>query len=135
MYLNIENSLLDEISLEGLEGITFESLWIRLKDRGYCLNVDEFQVQSYLYANIIIERAKKGDVQFFCLPKERKTIKLYNRYDNVNPETGSCVEGDDIPVDVYGMVTPVSDGSIRGSCHDYETRKNLTRQIIGNLKP
>ena len=132
-YLNIYDDLIDEISLEGLEGITFETLWVRLKDSNYSLDVSQVQVQSYIWSNIILQKAKDDEFEFFLLPKPRKTVKLYNRYDFINQETGSCFESDDIPIDVYGTVTPISDGNIRGSCQDYDKRKNITKQIIGTF--
>lgn len=123
--------LLDEIALEGLEGITLESLWVRLKDRGYCLDVDDQCCRMYIWSNIITNNALAGRLEFYQLPAQRSTVQIYNRYEHIQPETGYCTENNEVPPDVYGIVTPVTDGSIRGSCTTYKQRKNITKLVLG----
>lgn len=131
MELDSVGIVLDEISLEGLEGITLESLWIRLSDVQFHLNPLEKHVQQFIWSNIIFDKAASQDLQFYKIPAARKTIVLYDRYQHMNPDTGACLETNEVPEDVYGLVTPVCDGNIRGSCNCYDKRKDVTKQILG----
>ena len=68
MFLTIR----DEIALEGLDGITFESLWIRLIERKRFLNFEtnqsniEYQIDekfmNYVY-RIVTKDASNGNFQ------------------------------------------------------------------------
>lgn len=133
MELDSVGIVLDEIALEGLEGITLDSLWVRLNDVRFHLDTSDPHVQQFIWSNIIFDKAASRDLQFFQLPAARKTITLYDRYQHLNPDTGACMEGDLVPEDVYGVVTPIIDGDIRGSCNSYDKRKNVTKQILGTI--
>ena len=135
MALDSVGIVLDEISLEGLEGITLASLWIRLGDANFPLDPTEIEVQRFIWSNIIFDKTSSGDLQIFVLPKPRKTIKLFDRYQFTNPDSGACMETDSVPEDVYGVVTPVTDGAIRGSCIEYKMRVNVTRIVLGESEP
>ncbi|XP_074598304.1 general transcription factor 3C polypeptide 1 [Brevipalpus obovatus] len=132
MALDSVGIVLDEISLEGLEGITLASLWIRLGDANFPLDLSEAGVQRFIWSNIIFDRTSSGDLQIFTLPKPRKTIQLFDRYQYTSPDSGVCLETDSVPKDVYGIVTPVTDGLIRGSCSEYNSRKDITSIVLEN---
>lgn len=129
--MDLVGTVLDEVALEGLEGITLSSLWVRLSDTKFSLNPDDENVRQFIWFRIIVPKAAIKDVQLFRLPQPRPTIQLYNRYDYVNSDTGACIENDDVPEDVYGTVTPISDGTVRGSCTTFETRVDVTKTILG----
>ncbi|GIY20157.1 general transcription factor 3C polypeptide 1 [Caerostris darwini] len=117
------SAILDEIALEGLDGITLEMFWQRLKDRpNFPIAIDE---DSKIYFWNIV--AKHKDIEIYELPKPRKFTPVYNRYDNVDSELGVVVESD-VPIpDPYAPIVPVPD--VRGSCSTYNTRSCITSEI------
>lgn len=136
MNLDLFGVVLDEIALEGLEGITLPSLWVRLSsdsDTRFSLDPNDESVQEFVWSRIILPKASDKDLQLYRLPKPRPTVQLYNRYDYVNPDTGACIENDDVPEDVYDIVTPINDGNVRGSCNTFTTRVDTTKTILGKV--
>ncbi|GFS98716.1 general transcription factor 3C polypeptide 1, partial [Nephila pilipes] len=119
------SNLLDEIALEGLDGITLQMLWLRLKDRpNFPIAVDE-DSKNFFWDKV----AKHKDIEIFELPKIRKFEPIYNRYDHVDSELDVVVESAEKLYDPYFPITPVKDGDIRGSCATYKTRRCITSEI------
>ncbi|GFR05630.1 general transcription factor 3C polypeptide 1 [Trichonephila clavata] len=119
------SSLLDEIALEGLDGITLEMLWQRLKDRpNFPITVDE-QSKEFFWD----KAAKHKDIEIYELPKPRKFQPIYNRYDHVDPELDVVVEPAEKLYDPYFPIVPVKDGDVRGSCATYNSRRCITTEI------
>lgn len=139
---DLMSAVIDEIALEGLDGITLDSLWIRLRVRYTTLDAvadkrldfTSSSVQSFIFDNIIKELSREETLRFYSLPECRPVIGLYNRYQFVNQETGTLIEDPDlIPEDVYGEVTPVADQNspdIRGSSRHYFERKDVTKDVL-----
>ena len=68
--------LLDEVALEGLDGITLPSLWIRLESRKppFGLSLDT-RTKDFLWKSL----ARNSDVNFYQMPKERADFVLLDR--------------------------------------------------------
>lgn len=66
----------DEVALEGLDGITIPSLWIRLENRQpkFPLKLDE-PTKEFLWRSL----ASDPDMKFYQNPKERDDIVLFDR--------------------------------------------------------
>ncbi|KAG8182950.1 hypothetical protein JTE90_003328 [Oedothorax gibbosus] len=119
------SSLLDEIALEGLDGITLEMLWQRLADRpDFPIALDE-DSKSFFWDNI----AKHKDIEIYQLPEPRPFVPIYNRYDYIDPELGVVLEPAEKLPDTYAPIIQVKDGEERGSCPTYKTRKCITSDV------
>lgn len=122
--LDFMSAVLDEISLEGLDGITVPTLWVRLENRpNFPLAIDE-NTKSYLWKCVAV----REELEIFELPESRPTFVLFNRYKYIDEELGIVVEPDKAPPDLY-PIHEVEDGDIRGSCASYYTRKCITSQL------
>nr|CAD7262279.1 unnamed protein product [Timema shepardi] len=138
------DAILDEIALEGLDGITLEGLWLRISQRPkFSIALDD-NSKSFMWN--IIKLMK--DVEIFELPEPRKPLQIFNRYDFVDQELGMILEPlanvlvvlsstaedgeikDVYPEDPYPHC-PIDDSSknIRGSSATYHTRKNITNNV------
>ncbi|XP_036413097.1 general transcription factor 3C polypeptide 1-like [Colossoma macropomum] len=124
-------ALLDEVSLEGLDGVTLETLWLRLSTRrpAFPLQLD-LRVQQYLW-NVL---ACSPDVTFHLLPRARAPLHLYDRFSDIDPETGIQ---DVRPLDTKAQLEdpyPVSvlvddPQGVQGSCPYYRERKDITHLV------
>lgn len=67
----------DEVALEGLDGITLPSLWIRLEDRQpkFSLKLDDC-TKELIWKSLI----SNTDLKFYQLPQEREDVVLYDRW-------------------------------------------------------
>ncbi|KAK3864004.1 hypothetical protein Pcinc_030265 [Petrolisthes cinctipes] len=126
---NYIQDLEDEIALEGLDGITIEGLWVRLKHRPNFetnMSLDD-NSKAFLWSII----ARDEEVQMFQLEKPRGDLVIFNRYELMDPELGIVLEPEEIPTDLYPYASvddPVM--GLRGSCKDYHTRKDITDTAI-----
>lgn len=66
----------DEVALEGLDGITVPSLWIRLENRlpAFPLKLDDC-TKGFLWKSL----ASNGGLNFYQLPVEREDVVLFDR--------------------------------------------------------
>lgn len=69
--------VLDEVALEGLDGITLSSLWVRLESRqpAFPLTLDPM-TREYLWRFLV---SGQDEVSFYLLPQDRPPITLYDR--------------------------------------------------------
>ncbi|GJQ73435.1 hypothetical protein Trydic_g13797 [Trypoxylus dichotomus] len=120
--------VVDEVSLEGLDGITIEALWTRLSRRisSTIPFPDEFQNTVWE----VLTNIEK--IKFYLLPKARPKLVIYNRFMYIDWDTGHLAEPDEVPEDIYPFV-PISeeDGQNEcfGSCADFKTRVNISEEI------
>ncbi|KAI1284861.1 General transcription factor 3C polypeptide 1 [Halotydeus destructor] len=124
----------DEVALEGLEGITLETLWVRLKTRpGFGLNVDEPNVRQYLWKTILSSASSiPNKLEFYVLPEPRPVVVYYNRFEHVHLNSGTYVEKPDlIPDDPYPL-HPVKGQTVNGSCQHFETRLSVSDKILSS---
>lgn len=68
--------VVDEVALEGLDGITIPSLWIRLEGRkpAFPLKLDDC-TKDFLWRSLL----NNGDLKFYQLPQERGDVQLFDR--------------------------------------------------------
>lgn len=66
----------DEVALEGLDGITIPSLWIRLENRQprFPLKLDD-QTKEFLWKSLM----SNADLKFYEQPHEREDVVLFDR--------------------------------------------------------
>lgn len=138
--------VLEEIGLEGLEGITLEGLWKRLSVR---LKL-QLPLQSKFTENVWTFVKKSKEVQFFILPVEREPLKVFDRFANPDPVTGvphepvrrefpfnfsdstlnaQSVLQETCPYNEYPF-NPVTTDSARGSCEHFKTREEIAKKKI-----
>ncbi|KAL6111010.1 gtf3c1 [Pungitius sinensis] len=121
--------VVDEVALEGLDGITIPSLWIRLESRkpAFPLKLDDC-TKEFLWTSLL----NNTDLKFYQLPKEREDVRLFDRFKNIDPETGierrpsySDTLNDAYPV----SVTLENKHGIQGSCAVLKERTDVTRHV------
>ncbi|XP_068276390.1 general transcription factor 3C polypeptide 1 isoform X2 [Nyctibius grandis] len=122
-------ALLDEVALEGLDGITVGALWARLGARTPPFPLPlEPATQQLLWAAL---SAQPG-VSFYLLPRARPPLCLHDRYEEIDLETGILeTKRDPVPSDdIYPvhMILDNKDG-IQGSCQYFKERVDITDQI------
>ncbi|XP_050173163.1 general transcription factor 3C polypeptide 1 isoform X3 [Myiozetetes cayanensis] len=122
-------ALLDEVALEGLDGITPAALWHRLAARSPPFPLPlEPGTQQLLWAAL----SAQPDLRFYLLPLPRPPLRLHCGYEEIDLETG-ILETKRDPVtsdDIYPvhMILDNKDG-IQGSCQYFKERVDITDQI------
>ncbi|XP_064886796.1 general transcription factor 3C polypeptide 1 isoform X1 [Columba livia] len=122
-------ALLDEVALEGLDGATPGALWHRLGTRSPPFPLPlEPGTQQLLWAAL----SAQPDISFYLLPRPRPPLRPYDRYEEIDLETG-ILETKRHPVpsdDIYPvhMILDNKDG-IQGSCQYFKERVDITDQI------
>ncbi|KAJ8364078.1 hypothetical protein SKAU_G00129090 [Synaphobranchus kaupii] len=124
--------LIDEVALEGLDGITIASLWIRLEDRSpkFPLKLDP-ATKAFLWKSLVCD----PDVEFYELPKERAQLIIFDRFEEIDPETGiqeirRVMPSPDREEDTYPVkIIRENEDGIQGSCPFFEERKRITSQV------
>ncbi|NXT27371.1 TF3C1 factor, partial [Syrrhaptes paradoxus] len=122
-------ALLDEVALEGLDGVTPRALWQRLGARSppFPLPLEPDTLQL-LWAAL----SAQPDLRFYLLPRPRPPLRLHDRYEEIDLETGILeTKRDPIPSDdIYPvhMILDNKDG-IQGSCQYFKERVDITDQI------
>lgn len=76
--------VLEEIALDGLEGITVEGLWKRLHVR---LKL-KLPLEAKFSESVWNFLKTSNKIQFFVLPEVREPLKIFNRFDFIDPVTG-----------------------------------------------
>lgn len=76
--INFAEAILDEICLEGLDGITLQALWVRLSERF------QFELPDHLKKRFWNIAANLKDVNIFSLPEPREDLIPFQRFINVN---------------------------------------------------
>ncbi|KAF7988582.1 hypothetical protein HCN44_001155 [Aphidius gifuensis] len=124
--MNLVDIVVDEIALEGMDGITLEALWSRLSIRLDCkLPLSEFFMEQIWKICLSVK-----DLKFYELQNERDKLVIFDRYKYVDEDLGTIQEPDDVPDDIY-LHCPIDDvtNGQKGSCMDYDKRK-----LIDNIK-
>ncbi|XP_074545488.1 general transcription factor 3C polypeptide 1 [Halichoeres trimaculatus] len=123
------SAVVDEVALEGLDGITIPSLWIRLQARQpkFPLQLDDC-TKEFLWKSL----SSNSDLTFFELPQEREDVELFDRFKEVDPETG--IERTEMFSDTQKNSYPVQiilddKNGIQGSCAVFKERKDITKLI------
>ncbi|XP_047435192.1 general transcription factor 3C polypeptide 1-like [Mugil cephalus] len=119
----------DEVALEGLDGITIPSLWIRLESRlpPFPLKLDDC-TKGFLWKSL----ASNSDLSFYQLPEQRDDVVLFDRFKDIDPETGIEIRQkfSDSPKDIYPVhIIQENKDGIQGSCALFKERKDVTKQV------
>ncbi|XP_072204819.1 general transcription factor 3C polypeptide 1 isoform X2 [Excalfactoria chinensis] len=122
-------ALLDEVSLEGLDGITLGALWQRLAARTPPFPLPlEPATRQLLWAAL----SAQPDLRFYLLPRARPPLQLRDQYEEIDLETGILeTKRDPMPLDdIYPvhMILDDKDG-LQGSCQYFKERVDITDQI------
>uniref|UniRef100_H3CS41 Uncharacterized protein n=1 Tax=Tetraodon nigroviridis TaxID=99883 RepID=H3CS41_TETNG len=118
----------DEVALEGLDGITLPSLWIRLENRQpkFPLKLDE-PTKELLWRSLTID----PDMEFYQNPQERDDVVLFDRFDDIDPETGIEIKQSfsETFKDIYPIHILENTDGIQGSCEFFTQRTDVTKHI------
>lgn len=119
----------DEVALEGLEGITIPTLWIRLDDRKpkFPLKLDDY-TKAFLWSSLV----HNTELAFYELPQDREDVELYDRYKGIDPDTGieTIEHSFESRKDLYPVqIIPENKDMIQGSCVFFRERREVTEQI------
>ncbi|KAG5278251.1 hypothetical protein AALO_G00096870 [Alosa alosa] len=122
--------VVDEVALEGLDGISVNALWTRLENRipQFSLTLDP-PTKEYLWRCLVCN----PEISFYELPQARKPIVLTDRFAEIDPETGIqeirrlTLDADDAVYPVH-VIQDNKDG-IQGSCQYFKERKDITSKI------
>ncbi|XP_066516426.1 general transcription factor 3C polypeptide 1-like [Hoplias malabaricus] len=124
-------ALLDEVCLEGLDGITVDTLWLRLGARAPAFPLHlEAHVRQYLWSAL----ATNSSIIFYLLPRSRAPVVLTDRFSDIDPETGfQDVAGAQMDIQVqdpYPVCVLVDNpGGVQGSCLYFKEREDITHYI------
>ena len=129
---NYVSIILDEVAIEGLDGITLPVLKYRLKKRSS--PEQNFQFSSEFILQVLKVLNSQGKINAYSLPEPRKFDEPVDRLTFVKNENDTVViidpeheVEDPYPFDIVG------DNGIMGSCATYYTRK-LIHEIQISLK-
>lgn len=84
----LKQCALEEIALEGLEGITIEGFWQRLAIRLNLKHPLSTNFQTTIWRFLQSQKC----IQYYELLDEREPLKFYDRADLVEPDTGMPIE-------------------------------------------
>ena len=122
--------VLDEVALEGLDGVTPDTLWTRLEKRsGFPLNVRDGRVRDYLWRAVICNPAVSS-LSFFSLPADRPPLLWSDRFQNVSA-TGLFLDDDEQAAGDNAQ-SCVSGRPVRGSCKDIDVRQDVTAEVYAD---
>ncbi|XP_059150463.1 general transcription factor 3C polypeptide 1-like isoform X2 [Physella acuta] len=118
-------AIIEEIALEGLDGITINALWQRLEDRPDFVkgNLDD-AAKRFIWKYV----AGVQDLEFYLLPEPRPELVIFRYSDFISPEDCKCIMPLDTPADIYSH-DQVDECGIRGSCDHFQTRTKITDVI------
>ncbi|XP_055371218.1 general transcription factor 3C polypeptide 1 [Condylostylus longicornis] len=122
--------ILDEIALEGLEGITIDGLWFRFEQALHLPyeTPDNFKLLIWQF----LKKQNESLIEFFILPVAKAKIKNCRRSDFVDPELGFPVLPDECPFD-RSVYKNINEGNIRGSCEHFYERKKIPVEALFDM--
>ncbi|XP_053550449.1 general transcription factor 3C polypeptide 1 isoform X2 [Bombina bombina] len=125
--MDVLEIMLEEVALEGLDGITLNAFWLRLQTRvpPFPLLLDD-ATKGYLWQTL----AGNPELEFFQLPKERPPLVLNDRYEDNDCEATVLITNEDSTVDIYPVhiISDNKDG-LQGSCQYFKERVSVTEHI------
>ncbi|XP_067640632.1 general transcription factor 3C polypeptide 1 isoform X2 [Eurosta solidaginis] len=125
----VSQMVLEEIALEGLEGITLPTLWSYLSfDLGVPLPLTS-DVLNRLW-NFI--KRNTHQLEFYELPTDRPTIQVENRFEYKDPDFGVPIVPDPSKF-IHYKYAPIEAGNILGSCEYYKERVRIEAEEVNDL--
>ncbi|XP_058013284.1 general transcription factor 3C polypeptide 1 isoform X3 [Ahaetulla prasina] len=118
---------LDEVALEGLDGVTPGALWDRLAGRVPPFPLPlEPGARELLWATL----AAQAELRFHLLPQPRPPLRLFDRYEEIDLETGILeTKRDPVPLSDIYPVHMILDEGVQGSCQYLKERLDVTDRI------
>lgn len=114
----------DEIALEGLDGITLQALWVRLQLRpNFPFSLDN-KSKAFIWNSLV----RESRLSFYALAEPRIDLVIYDRYKYVDPNSGYVVEPTDLPPDPYPFKL-INKNGLLGSCSTFDTRADVSDEI------
>ncbi|KAG6451187.1 hypothetical protein O3G_MSEX006972 [Manduca sexta] len=123
-YMDYTQMLIDEIALEGLEGIGLDLLWRRMAKR---MSSEVTKKMKNRYWNSILQF---DCIQFYLLPEPIVRLEIVDRFTLIDEETGQLKSPDDYLDGPYEYC-PVDNEY--GSCKYYNTRKLMPKEDFVHL--
>lgn len=126
----ITQQIIDEISLEGLDGITIPTLWLRLEQPAceFKQKITE-NLKNYILRYIISNEF----LSLYKLEKPRKEPQIFNRFPDhpcIGNHMAKAPDEKGELEDVYKiLMVNDTENDVRGSCVEYQTRKEVTDEI------
>lgn len=105
-FLNYKQIIIDEIALDGLEGITLDLLWRRVELR-ISTHVTE-KMKARFWSSVITSK----DIYLYQLPEPLPRYELYDRFSIVDHDTGDLKD----PVGTYLIIYYMSDDFYMYGC-------------------
>ncbi|KAK9981877.1 hypothetical protein ABG768_001400 [Culter alburnus] len=124
-------AVMDEVALEGLDGISIQTLWLRLRSRQpeFGLNLDPL-TQQFIWSCL----SRTEEIRFYLLPESRGTVALHDRFVEVDRNTGIHEMRQVEPQDVYPVHVLTDDPSgLQGSCLFFSERVDVSEQVRAPL--
>lgn len=118
------SACIDEIALEGLDGITLQALWIRLERRPKFPLALDVKSKAFIWRSVVPDTR----LEFYELKKPRLDLVIYDRYKHVDPDAGYVIEPNSLPPDIYPVELVNKDGQ-RGSCSTFDSRLNISATV------
>ncbi|XP_077427194.1 general transcription factor 3C polypeptide 1 [Vanacampus margaritifer] len=112
----------DEVALEGLDGITIPTLWIRLGDRNpkFPLMLDD-ATKELVWRSLVAN----SDMTFYLLPAERDDVVVYDRVKLSHEDLDIEDQKDVYPLHI---IHQNKDG-FQGSCATFNQRTDITARL------
>ncbi|XP_016329030.1 general transcription factor 3C polypeptide 1-like [Sinocyclocheilus anshuiensis] len=128
MMMDPLDAVLDEVALEGLDGISIQTLWLRLRSRQpeLGLNLDPLS-QQFIWSCLI----RTAEIRFYLLPENRRAVTLHDRFVEVDRDTGiqelrELREAE--PLEVYPVSVVTGVAGVQGSCRLFRERVDVSEQ-------
>ncbi|KAM4024518.1 general transcription factor 3C polypeptide 1 isoform 2-T2 [Anomaloglossus baeobatrachus] len=125
--MELLQAVLDEVALEGLDGITVPALWLRLQDRvpAFPLTLDA-ATKQLIWRSLV----RHPELHFYELPTERQPLVISNRYEEDEFDLGTVKVLVGLPEDLYPY-HPVTENKsgIQGSCQYFQERILVTELL------
>ncbi|KAF7662374.1 hypothetical protein LDENG_00237400 [Lucifuga dentata] len=121
--------VVDEVALEGLDGITIPTLWIRLENTKptFPLKLDP-NTKEFIWKSLV----NNTELNFYELPQDRENVVLVDRFESIDPDTGiEYSQGSaDTKTDIYSIhIIPGNKDGIQGSCVFFKERTDVTKHV------
>ncbi|XP_043108861.1 general transcription factor 3C polypeptide 1 [Puntigrus tetrazona] len=126
MMMDPLDAVLDEVALEGLDGISIQTLWLRLRGRQpeFGLNLDPLS-QQFIWSCLI----RTAEIRFYLLPVERGAVTLRDRFVEVDRDTGIQKQRGSEQQEVYPVSVVLDEAGVQGSCVFFRERVDVSEQI------
>ncbi|XP_035796337.1 general transcription factor 3C polypeptide 1-like [Anopheles albimanus] len=125
---SIASILDEEISLEGLEGTTFDTLWYNISQRLKLSLPIPVKLSNILWPQIV----RNPELEFYLLLSERNQHVPYDRFAYVDAETGIPQLPEVYPGHRF-RYNLIERNGVRGSCEEYETRSPIPRDELQSI--